>query len=133
MNLTKLSAIERKRKLVVEENLLRVTGKGETPYTPREHYRSNKMYLTDDTVVDGNGDPYTALQDSRNKPPANNPLFWKPDIKPEVKRWSDIPVGTAIAVGLEVIHNSADWVCVSAHTKTAGNAPRQGSDLWAKK
>lgn len=130
MSLIVSSAKERKRQLVVEEELSRATGKGDVPYTPGEKWRNNKMYLVDDAVKDANGKAYTALQESRNKPPANNPEFWKLDEQPSVKRWSDIPVGAEILKGTEVIHNSKNWHCLETHIKTAGNAPRQGSTLW---
>lgn len=127
------AATERKRQLAIEENLERATGKGTAPYVAGEPYRSNKFYLIDDSVKDGNGNPYTALQESRNKPPANNPLFWKPDTQVTVMRWSDIAVGTEILAGTEVIHNSQNWICAETHVKTAGNGPRQGSTIWTKK
>lgn len=127
------AATERKRQLAVEESLERATGSGTAPYTPGETYRNNKFYLIDDSVKDGNGNPYTAIQPSRNKPPANNPGFWWPDTQSEVKRWSDIAVGTEILKGIEVIHNSQNWICAETHVKTAGNGPRQGSTIWTKK
>lgn len=127
-----LSAVERKRQLVVAENLERATGKGTAPYTPGEKWRNNKMYLIDDSVKDGNGNPYVALKESRNKPPSNNSDFWKPDTQADVKRWSDIPVGTEIQNGTVVLHNSQNWVCNETHVKTAGNGPRQGSAIWIK-
>lgn len=127
------AATERKRQLMASEDLERATGKGTAPFEPGERWRNDRMYLIDDATKDGNGNPYTALQPSRNKPPANSPDFWEKDTQPEVLRWSDIAVGTDIPVGLEVIHNSQNWVCGVAHTKTAGNGPRQGSATWIKK
>lgn len=130
MNLIASSALERKRQLVIEENLERATGNGTAKYEPGEKWRNNKMYLVDDSIKDGNGNPYIALQNSRNKPPANNPDFWKADTQVTIKRWSDIAVGTEIKQGLEVIHNSKNWISNETHIKTAGNAPKQGSAIW---
>lgn len=134
MTLTQLSAVERKRQLVVQENLERATGKGEALYVPGERWKNNKMYLVDDSVTDGNGNPYIALEDSRNKTPANSPEYWKSGkVNADVKRWSDISVGTEIQIGTEVIHNSKNWICGETHIKTAGNGPKQGSTIWISK
>lgn len=133
MSLIVSSAVERKRQLEIEENLERATGKGTAPYVAGETWRNNKFYLIDDSVKDSNGNPHTAIQPSRNKPPANNPDFWKPDAQASVVRWSDISVGTEILIGTEVIHNSQNWTANETHIKTAGNGPRQGSAIWTKK
>lgn len=133
MSLTISSAAkERKRQLEVSERLERATGTGTAPYTLGETHRNDRLYLTDDSVKDKNGKPYVAIMPSRNKPPANNPDFWKPDAQAEVKRWTDIAVGAQIPAGTVVIHNSQTWVCTETHIKTAGNAPRQGSTIWTK-
>lgn len=121
---------QRKKNLTTEEQLERATGSGgSSAYVPGETHRNNKQYLTDDQVKDKNGNPYTSLQPNINKPPASNPKFWKPDAA-EVKRWSDILVGTEILVGTKVFHNNKNWIANETHIKTAGNGPRQGSDLW---
>lgn len=130
---------ERKRVLTMEEQLERATGSGgSSAYVPGEKWRNNKQYLAGDSVKDGNGNLYTALQNSLNKTPANHPEYWKPEPAPVITAWANDPVGTQYYDGTTESpqsyrhHNSKDWKCIQTHTKTAGNGPRQGSDLWAE-
>lgn len=141
MNLIDLAKQERKRQLVAQERLERVTSSGGTAaYEPGERWRNNKQYLTGDSVKDGNGNVYFALQDNINKSPANNPEHWKRESAGEevFTPWSNDPVGTQYFDGSGGNpqslrrHNSANWKCIQAHTKTAGNAPKVGSELWEK-
>lgn len=138
MTLIEMATQERKRQLVSQERLERVTGAGgSATYEPGERWRNNKQYLADDSVTDSNGKLYYALQDCRNKPPANNPDYWQlAETSITYTAWSSYPVGTVFYGAGEaepqshVFHNGKNWDCSETHVKTAGNAPRQGSTVW---
>lgn len=133
--LIEMAKENRKKTLVTDEQFQRLTGSGGgTAYTPGEKWRNNKQYLEGDTVIDGNGNPYEAITSSINKPPSNNADYWRPisSGEPVYTAWSNDPVGTTYFVGDARKHNSTIWKCIKEHTKTAGNGPRQGSDLWGQ-
>lgn len=139
MSLTILSAAtERKNVLMEREVLQRTSGSGkDVPYTPGEKWRNNKMYLTDDEVTDSNGKEHVCAEPNRNKPPTNNPLFWKPKTAEVITPWANDPIGTQYYDGTDGANpqskrknNSKDWKCVKSHTKTAGNSPKAGSEFW---
>jgi hypothetical protein len=123
----------------MQEQLDRALGSGGAmAYEPGERWRNNKHYLVDDNVKDGNGNNYIALMNSINKPPASNPEFWMREAgEVTITAWSNDPVGTQYYDGIVLEsqslrrHNSQECKCIQSHVKTQGNAPRQGSELWA--
>lgn len=129
---------ERKRILSMQTSLERMKGSNTTGYIPGERWKNTTLYLTNDSVTDGNGNKYNALQDSRGKPPASNPDRWELDEStPVYDAWASDDVGTMYYNGVDGIHaqtlrkhNSKNWKCVVNHQKAAGNAPRAGSELW---
>ena len=139
MSLIELAKQERKRTLILQERLERLTGSGgSAAYIPGEPWRNNKLYLTDDTVKDGNGKTRRAKRENINKPPANHPDDWElvPSEEPIYTAWSNDPVGTQYFNGsggtIQSLrrHNSQNWKCKLSHVKTAGNGPRAGSEFW---
>lgn len=132
------SKAERMRILAGRVSLERMKGNNPTGYTPGERWKNTTLYLTGDSVTDGNGKKYNALQDCKGKPPTNNPEYWALDEStPIYESWANDDVGTLYYNGVDGIHpqtlrkhNSQNWKCIVNHQKTAGNAPRTGSLTW---